>query len=334
LNNAKNTGNFLVGIDVGGTNIKIMIMTLRLEVLEFSSIKTNAEQGYEIISDNIIKEIETLLGRRGTDKPEIAAIAMGLPGTIFFREQETGGYLSVLMWDRFNPCKKIGKYFNAPYYIDNDANLNALGEYHFGIEKKVQHMVLLTLGTGIGGGIIINGQLYRGMRNQAAEIGHMTIVADNGDRCLCGRQGHFEAYCSGTALKNYALDHRSEYPQSLLHKYIEEQKGYDNAMIDRGFSAGDPFCTMVYKRYMHYLAAGVGNLIKLFNPELVVIAGGIAGAGELILAPLREEVKNDLMDEGQNCPIVQSTLGSKAGVYGACFLAGETAGLWKNTGVS
>jgi glucokinase len=319
----QNNRQFLVGLDVGGTNIKLMIMTVSFEIVAFSSIVTGSEQGYEIISDNIIAEIKKMFTTNGIENPRITSIAMGLPGTVFSLEQKTG-FLSVLMWNNFNPCKKIGEYFNASYYIDNDANLNALGEYHFGIDGRVDNMVLLTLGTGIGGGSIINRNLYRGMRNQAMEIGHMTIVADGGERCLCGQYGHFEAYCSGSALKKYALDHLPIYPQSILHTYIARNGKYDNVMIDQGVLAGDPFCVETFNRYVKYLAVGVGNLMKLFNPDLIVIAGGIANTGDLLLNPLREQIKTTLMNQGQECPIEKSVLGSKAGVYGACALAAET----------
>lgn len=314
---------FLVGIDAGGTNIKIMIMTAAFEVAAFSSIPTARERGYEIISDAVIAEIEKMFAEKRIKNPGVAAVGMGLPGTVFSAEQKTG-FLAVLKWNNFNPCKKIGDYFNAVYRIDNDANLNALGEYRFGIKERVENMALLTLGTGLGGGLIINRQLYRGMRNQAAEFGHMTIAADNGEICLCGQYGHFESYCSGSALKEYALKHLP--PQSLLNSYLAEKGGYDNVLIDRGVMAGDPFCTEVFNRYIKYLAVGIGNLVKLFNPDLIVIAGGIANAGDLLLKPLREQVKSTLMDSGQECPIEQSILGSRAGVYGACALAAETAG--------
>lgn len=319
---------FLIGIDVGGTNTKLMIMTSSFEVFAFNSIPTNYEAGYEIVSDNIIAEIERLFAQNGIRSPRITAVGMGLPGTVFSAEQQTG-YLSVLMWNYFNPCKKIGEYFKTRYRIDNDANLNAIGEYRFGIQGRVDNMVLLTIGTGIGGGIIINRRLYRGMNNQAAEIGHMTIAADNGERCLCGQYGHFEAYSSGSALKQYTLDHLPEHPQTRLHDYITGAGAYDNSLIDRGVLEGDPFCREVFDRYVKYLAIGVGNIVKLFNPDLVILAGGLANADDLLLKPLRVQVKTTLMDSGQECPIEKSVLGSKAGVYGACVLAAETAELQK-----
>ncbi|MDR2053575.1 MAG: ROK family protein [Treponema sp.] len=323
----KNNPRFLIGIDAGGTNIKIMIMTSRFEVTAFNSIPTGCERGYEIVSDAVIAEIERMFAENGIGNPAVAAVAMGLPGTVFSVEQKTG-FLSVLMWNDFNPCKKIGEHFNAVYRIDNDANLNALGEYRFGIREQVENMILLTIGTGVGGGIIINRQLYRGIKNQAAEFGHMTIAADSDEICLCGQYGHFESYCSGSALKRYTLKHLPDYPRSLLNSYMAEKGGYDNAMIDRGVMAGDPFCTEVFNRYIKYFAIGIGNLMKLFNPELIVIAGGIANAGELLLAPLREQARTTLMDpDHQGCPIKKSLLGTKAGVYGACALAAETAGL-------
>jgi glucokinase len=312
----------LAGIDVGGTNIKIMVMDTSFKVFDFKSIPTCHDQGYNAISDTIIREIETMC----TGKARVISTAMGLPGTVFRKEQKTG-YLSLLMWNDFNPCKKIGDYFGTPYLIENDANLNALGEYRFGIKCRVDHMVLFTLGTGVGGSIIINGRLYGGMNNQSAELGHMTVVADGGEQCLCGRYGHLESYCSGRLMERYAMDHLGEHPESLLNMYIAERGSYDNSMLDRGVREKDAYCTELFKRFVKYLALGVANVMKILNPELIVLAGGIANAGELLLIPLQEEAKKHLLDLDQECPIEKSVLGSKAGAYGACALAAEAVNL-------
>ncbi|MEG1887549.1 MAG: ROK family protein [Oscillospiraceae bacterium] len=175
---------YIVGIDVGGTNVKIMAMSTEFEVVGFSSIKTNGHLGYEVISDNIISEIDLIFRENHINNPKILSIAMGLPGTVYKREQKTG-FLSVLMWNGFNPAEKIGRHYNAKFCIENDANLNALGEYTFGIKKSVENLVLVTLGTGVGCGIISEGKLFGGSNNQAAEIGHMTVVTDDGEKCLC-----------------------------------------------------------------------------------------------------------------------------------------------------
>jgi glucokinase len=316
----------LAGIDVGGTNIKIMLMNTAMEAVVFHSIPTGYERGYDAVAEEIIAEIEALIARAGIGEWRIISAAMGLPGTVFRKEQKTG-FLSLLMWNGFNPCKKIGEYFNAKYLIENDGNLNALGEYRFGINRRVGNMVLFTLGSGVGGGIIINGSLYGGMNNQAAELGHMTLEAEGGERCPCGRYGHLESYCSGKLLEKYALEHLEEHPASLLRRYIAEKGSYDTALLDQGVREQDPYCMKLYRRFTTYLALGVANVMKILNPELIVLGGGIANAGELLLAPLREEVKKHLLDMGQNCPIEQSVLGSKAGVYGACALAAEAVNL-------
>ena len=187
---------YFVGIDVGGTNIKIMVMTSGLQVVDMCSFKTNRELGYEAISDNIIKAIETIFQNHNIQSPNILSIGMGLPGVVDAKAQKAL-YLSYIEWDGFNPCEKIGRYFNAPGFIDNDANISALGEYRFGIKMKYQDIVLIALGTGVGCGVIIDGKIFAGSRNLASELGHLTIGDENAEPCYhCGRPGCLEAYCA------------------------------------------------------------------------------------------------------------------------------------------
>ena len=313
---------YVIGLDVGGTNIKIALMTQAQEPVDFRSFPTVVSDGYEKISDQMILETERLLQECGVRKEQLLGFGMGLPGTVNTDLQETE-HLPVLHWDGFNPGQKIGRHFHVPCWIDNDANLNALGEYYFGIQKCVPNMVLLTLGTGVGGGIIANGRLYGGMGNHASEFGHMTIMASGGRRCLCGQYGHLEAYASGSALKEYVLERLEKHPESAVAHKSREQGGYDNRYVFDAAREGDTFGREAMDDYSRYLAVGIANIMKLFAPNLVVLSGGISKAGAVLLDTLEPLVRENLMDQRQFCPIVTSKAGERAGAYGACALVLE-----------
>lgn len=318
---------YLVGIDVGGTNTKLMIMNEQQEVIAKRQIATHGEEGYEAVSDSMIRTIDTMFAEAHIEEPNVLAVGMGLPGTVD-REKNKTVWLSKLHWDGFNPAEKIGAYYNAPSFIDNDANINALGEYAFGSNGKNDNMVLITLGTGVGCGVIINGKIYGGASNMAAELGHMIVDAYDGDICLCGKRGHLEAYCSGSALKRDAVFTAGINPDTILHEYMKEAGGvFENHMVTRGAEAGDQACSALLERYIHYLSVGVTNVMMMYNPGIIVIGGGISNAGDLLLKPLNEKTKKMVAHERSWCPIVQATLGSEAGMYGACTLAGQSIGL-------
>lgn len=315
-------GKYLVGVDVGGTNIKLALMTRALEPVAFTSFPTRVEDGYDRISQQMIRQIEKLVSENDVSPDEIAAIGMGLPGTVDTVRQKTV-YLSILQWDDMNPCEKLGEYFHVPCRIENDANLNALGEYHFTFHREIDNMVLLTLGTGIGSGIILRGRLYGGTSNHGAELGHMTIVADGGRTCLCGRPGHWEAYCSGTALERYVAQRLADFPDSLLHREIAAAGRYDNRQLFQCLQQGDPLAQETFSQFLRYLAVGIANVMKILAPDLIVLGGGLSQAGEVLFSPLEGEVRKHLIDPGQFCPIVPAQLNVRAGAYGACVLASE-----------
>lgn len=317
---------FLIGIDVGGTNIKLMIMDTMFTVVGKTSIPTNVAEGYERISDRMISVLEEMFAADNISNPKVLHLVMGLPGTVDRKSGKTV-YLSVLRWDGYNPAEKIGKHFHAPVTIENDANINALGEYAFGGYGK-KNLVLITLGTGVGGGVVIDGQIFGGSGNMAAELGHMVVVAEGGALCLCGRRGHLEAYCSGSALKRDALEMADAVPDTILHQYIREAGGrYDNSMITRGVIAKDQVCISLFDRFIHYLSVGVTNVMTFYNPEIVIIGGGISNAGDLLLKPLNAKCREMVATERSYCPIVKASLGAEAGMYGACALAAQMSGI-------
>lgn len=315
---------FLIGIDVGGTNIKIMVMERGGLVLGKCSIPTKREEGYEPALGRMKEAIDGIFAEAGRRAPQVDAIAMGLPGTVDAENKKTV-YLSVLHWDGFNPCRELGKYYGAPTAIENDANLNALGEYAFG-GHGVENLVLLTLGTGVGCGIIVGGRIFGGARNTAGELGHMIITADGGEICLCGRKGHLEAYCSGSALERDASRLLDSGRTTLLREYIRERGGrYDNSQIFRGVKEKDAACMELAERFIHYLSVGVANVMTVLNPELVLLGGGISNAGDLLVRPVEEKCRGMVLDERSFCPVKKAGLGSEAGMYGACAMAARLA---------
>lgn len=312
---------YLIGIDVGGTNTKLMISDREYRIMGKSVFPTHKHWGYDKISDHMINEIRQLLLNARIREDEIAAVGMGLPGVVD-RKNRQSIYLSYLNWNNMDPVKKIADYFCTAGAIDNDANLNALGEYYLGCRREYSNMIMLTLGTGIGCGVIIDGRVYGGAGNLAAEAGHMTIVSDGGESCLCGKTGCFEAYCSGTAMEKYAVRMMKEHKDTILHKIADPKKGgCDCRLISEGAKLQDPLCIHIYQRFSHYLAIGVANLMKLYNPERIFIGGGLAESEELVFGPLNREVKQYLLHERQYCPVEKSHLGYEAGSYGALVLA-------------
>lgn len=315
---------YLIGIDVGGTNIKMLIMDTSLRPLEKCSIPTNAPEGYEKISARMIQALDSMFANHNINEKKVVAIGMGLPGTVDRKNKKTL-FLSRIMWNGFDPSRKFGDYYDAPTVIDNDANINALGECYFGALQE-NNLILLTLGTGVGGGIIIDGQIFGGNSNLGGEIGHMTVETTDGEICLCGRKGCLEAYCSGTAMEKTAQKMLSTHTNTVLHRYIAENNGiYDNSMVSRGVLAGDVLSIQIMNRFNHYLAIGCANLMKLFNPEVILIGGGLSNARDLIFVPVAQKCQELILSREQYCPIRKATLGAEAGMYGSCALAAMLA---------
>ncbi len=315
---------FLVGVDVGGTNIKVMVMDSHYRVTGKRTVPTNVKDGYENAAANMIRAAEDIFEQAGVACPQVLAVGMGLPGMVDRKNMRTID-LAVLKWNGFNPAERIGMYFHAPTVIDNDASVNALGECYFG-DHRSKDMILLTLGTGVGGGIIIGGEAFAGSANLGAEVGHMTIDADG--EVIFGRAGCMEAYCSGSALEKNARQMMEQHPESLLWKLVEENQGvYDNALVSKGAMCGDDVCRKIFERFNHYLAIGIANLMELFNPELILLGGGVSNAGDLILEPVRKNIQTMVLCKEQICPVMRASLGAGAGMYGACVMAAMEAGL-------
>jgi glucokinase len=306
---------YVVGIDIGGTNIVVgTVAEDGSELVGLVSEPTIADQGAEAVLGRIVKLARASIAASGK---KIAGVGIGSPGPL---DTRTGIVLLTpnLGWTNFPVRDRVGEALGLPATLDNDANCAIFGEWWRGAARGVQHVVGLTIGTGIGGGIVLGGEIYHGASDMAGEIGHMTIDL-NGRRCKCGNYGCLEAYASGPAIAARAVEGVQAGVDTGLPKYVQGDLSKITAQIVyEAANDGDEFALEVVHDTAHFLGAGVANIINIFNPQVVVICGGVTLAGERLFNPLRSEVKRRAFKPAVDvCRIVPGELTGTAGVYGA-----------------
>ncbi len=306
---------YRVGIDLGGTNIAAGLVDENMNILCQMSLPTQSERPYQEIVRDMAVLVRGLVNMGNISMEEVESVGIGSPGT---PEKETGNilYSNNLGWNDVPLLAELGKYIPVPMKVDNDANCAALGEFLAGAAKGCKSAVMITLGTGVGGGIVLDGQIYDGVNHAGAEIGH-TVIVSGGELCTCGRRGCWEAYASATALIRMGKEAAAANPDSLLNSF-EKLNGL---IIFKAADQGDEAAQKVIDQYLFYVAEGLTNVVNVFQPEAVVIGGGICGQGERILKPIREQVAKDVFCKQVSVPqIVTATLGNAAGIIGAAFL--------------
>lgn len=294
-----------LGVDVGGTNIKFGVVDGFNNIVYKDSLPTEKDKPARAIADKIVRTCKQI-----SERFPISSVGIGIPGIINF---EKNTVTSVNLPFDETPIKEwISSELSVPVYINNDANCAALGEAVAGEGAAVNDMFMVTVGTGIGGGIIIDKKIYTGVRGDAGEIGHMSIVSD-GKPCSCGSNGCWEKYASVSALIEQTENAAKENPNSILAKVIEKNHVVDGKTIFEAKSEGCPVAEKVFDKYIGYLAIGIRNIINIFRPGTVVISGGISEAGSALLEPLTEKVNSSV-------PIKISRLQNDAGIIGAALL--------------
>ncbi|OLC05494.1 MAG: hypothetical protein AUI52_05995 [Acidobacteria bacterium 13_1_40CM_2_68_10] len=307
---------YIVGIDIGGTNIVVgTVAEDGSELLGLVSAPTISEQGAEAVLDRIVKLARASMeAARGK---EIAGVGIGSPGPL---DTKTGVVLLTpnLGWTNYPLRDRLTQALGKPATLDNDANCAIFGEWWRGAARGADHVVGLTIGTGIGGGIVLSGAIYRGASDIAGEIGHMTIDA-MGRRCKCGNYGCLEAYASGPAIAARAVEGIEAGVDTSLPRYVQGDMSKITAqVVYEAAHDGDDFALEVVKDTARFLGAGVANIINVFNPQVVVICGGVTLAGDRLFVPLRSEVKRRAFKPAVDvCRIVPGELTGTAGVYGA-----------------
>ncbi len=316
------TGSHIVGVDLGGTSINVGVVPSEGgTVLGMRSLPTDPERGAKAVVDRINGMIRDAMkdARREASLPEDAfrGIGIGSPGPL---DRSTGTILNTpnLGWRNFPLRDLVSNEIGLEAALDNDANAAALGEYWLGAGRDVRHLVAVTLGTGIGGGIVVDGEVYHGASDVAGEIGHMTIDS-TGRRCNCGSYGCLEAYASGPAIAARAVEGLESDAASVLPEMVDDDLSRITAeTVYEAIVAGDLYAGEVMRETAKLLGSGIANLINVLNPELVVISGGVTRAGEHLFEPLRAEVRKRAFREAADaCRIVSSELGDMAGVVGA-----------------
>lgn len=313
---------YYIGIDLGGTNIVASVVDERYNILATAQTKTNLPREAELIVGDMAAMARQALADANLTLADITGVGVGCPGTV---NRATGviEYANNLQFYDL-PLRDMlsGLLDGKEIFLDNDANAAAYGEFLAGGAKGCTHAVMVTLGTGVGSGIIIDGKIYSGFNFAGAEIGHMVIEA-GGRACTCGRKGCFEAYSSASGLIAMTREAMERNADSLMWELADGDLAKVNGKTAfDGMRRGDPAACGVVDEYIRFLATGIANIINIFQPEILCIGGGICKEGETLLKPLREIISNEVYSRfsKQNTKIVKAELGNDAGIIGAAFL--------------
>jgi len=314
---------YIVGVDLGGTNIVAGVMPVDgSREIAMQTTPTLADSGAEAVADRIAGMIEQAIAQTisetGARRADFVGVGIGAPGPLN-REKGIVIVTPNLGWKNFPLREEISKRVRLEATLDNDANCATLGEFWCGAARGGRNVIGLTLGTGIGGGIILEGELYHGSSDVAGEIGHTSIDA-NGRRCKCGNYGCLEAYASGPAIAERAREAlRGDESESILVTLVDgDQRKITAQTVYEASKRGDAVATEVVRETAQILGTGVANLLNIFNPDVVVLAGGVTQAGDALFQPLRAEVRRRAFKPAwQVCKIVPGALPLSAGVVGA-----------------
>ena len=309
---------YVVGIDIGGTNLVVgTVAEDGSEVLGLASEPTLPEQGAEAVLTRIYKLARASMAAARREGKDIAGVGIGSPGPL---DTKRGIVLLTpnLGWTNFPLRELVSGALDLPATLDNDANCAIFGEWWCGAAQGSRHVVGLTVGTGIGGGIVLDGRIYHGASDVAGELGHMTIDSQ-GRRCKCGNYGCLEAYASGPAIAARAVEGINAGADTSLPQYVANDLSRVTAqVVYEAANDGDPYALDVVRDTAMFLGAGVANIINIFNPEVVVICGGVTLAGDTLFVPLRREAKRRAFRPAvEACRIVPGRLPGTAGVIGA-----------------
>ena len=304
-----------LGIDLGGINVAAGLVSDTGEVVSHRSVPTPRTPN--AVADAIADHVKNLLSKTGGT---VEYIGLGAPGTI---NPDTGvvEYWSNLDFHHVPLASMITERTGLPVRMENDAGCAALGEYIAGAGKGSSSMVVITLGTGIGGGAVLDGRLYTGLNHAGLEVGHL-VVEHKGRQCTCGRRGCFETYCSATALIRETRKAMDSAPDSLLWTLAGSKEKINGKLIFEAYGRGDAAATAAVEEFLEYLGDGVSSLVNIFQPEVFAIGGGLAGAGEAILDPVRRILNHEdyARESSKRTKLVKAKLGNDAGIIGAAML--------------
>ena len=313
---------YIIGIDLGGMGAKGAVFSCDGELLYDSKVKTCKDDGFEGTVALLADFCKQLANGAEIDYNDVAAIGLGSPGVVDSRRG------IVLRWSNFDwnnvpLAERLSAMTSRPVYIANDANVAALGEAKFGSTAQYQSSILITIGTGVGSGIVFDGKLIEGFRSAGAELGHVTI-REGGLPCACGRRGCYEKYASTTALIRQTRHAMVEDLNSLLWEEADDKiENVNGRTVFAAARRGDKTAQAVIDQFVGYLSEGIADFVNILRPEAIVLGGGIVGEGEALFEPLRKAVDARTYIAMDIVPlkIVGAKLGNKAGMYGAYSIA-------------
>ncbi len=312
----------VLAVDLGGTKIIAAIISNKGQMIAREYSLTLADEGPQSVINRIFLAIDHLLSLRNIESSKLGSISIAAAGAIDFDRGVITSSPNLPGWHDIPLRDIVREKHGVNTFLINDANAAALGEYHFGAGKGVNNLIYLTVSTGIGGGIIINGRLYTGLCGSAGEIGHMTIDV-NGPRCNCGNIGCLETLASGTAVAKEAIRRISQGEKSSLTEIVEGKiENITAEEVSLAAQGGDSLALEVISKAATYLGVGMVNLVNIFNPEMIILGGGMAKMGDLLLNPARQVVRERAFSlSAQAVCIVPAQLGDDAGVLGAAIFA-------------
>ncbi len=313
----------VLAFDLGGTKFAFGVVAENGEVLGSDKIETLAKQGPEQAIQRVNLAAQSLLQKLNIKPEDLIGIGIASPGPLDISKGCVDGSPNLPGWTGYSIEQGLSSFFNLPARIDNDANAAALGEYKFGAGKNKKNMVYLTVSTGIGGGVIVDGRLMRGANGNAAELGHLTLNI-NGPACPCGANGCFEMYASGTAIARRTREAIQAGASSQILNLAGSLEEITTHHILAALQKDDALAQKIWNETTEYLGRGLAVVINTFNPELIVVGGGVTAAGELLFTPVREKALRYAFPRlAAVCSIVPAGLGSNVGVVGAAACAFE-----------
>ena len=321
----------LVGVDLGGTSLLAVATTSKGKILGQKKRKTRAEEGASAVLDRIVKTIQNAVDQAGAGLNDVRAIGIGAPGPL---NPQTGVILHAPnlgpTWNELPIAAHLSERLGCPVYLGNDVDMGAVGEHALGAGKGYDHLVAIFVGTGIGGGLILNGQLYRGARFTAGELGHIVLLA-GGPMCGCGKHGCAEALASRTAMERDIRAQIAGGRQSLVTELLEKegQATMSSSILEAALDAGDDVVCEVMAQTEHYMGLLVANVVNMLDPQVIVLGGGVVERlGDRYVEPVRETAEQYYLNQQdkEQVHIVATELGGYAGVLGAAMMANQT---WK-----
>ncbi|MCS6843119.1 MAG: ROK family protein [Caldilineales bacterium] len=314
-----------VGVDLGGTKILVAVVNADNKVCGEAKQATHAEEGQDAVIQRIVATVREALDDADAKLSAVETVGVGAPGAT---DIATGmvHYAANLGWQDVPLAARLRDKLGAPVFVDNDVNVGTLAEYLLGAGRGVQHMAAMFVGTGIGGGLIVNGQLYRGFRGAAGEIGHVAVVPD-GPTCGCGRRGCLEAVASRTAIERDVQAALDAGRLSVVRDLIaaSKRRRLTSGIIAKALEQRDPLMEEVIGRVQRFLAMGIANLVNILDPEMIVLGGGVVESlGQGFIEPVAAAARADFLakKDAERVRIVPATLGDRAGAVGAALMAG------------